>query len=80
MQVHFEKTGDLLTVSIPAPVATASNIQAGSLADLTLVDGKIIIALTPDPVYTLDELLAGVTEENKHGEISTGQAVGKEVW
>lgn len=30
--------------------------------------------------YTLEELLAGVTEENKHGEISTGPSVGNEAW
>ena len=35
---------------------------------------------TPDPVYTLDELLAGVTEENRHGETDMGPRVGKEVW
>ena len=80
MQVHFEKSGDQLIISIPDHVAAASQIQPGSLADLTLENGKIVIALAPEPTYTLDGLLAGVTEENKHGEISTGPAVGKEVW
>ncbi len=80
MQVQFERTGDRLTLSIPEPVAAASHIQPGALADLTLVDGKIVIALNEDPMYTLDGLLAGVTEENKHGETWTGPAAGKETW
>ena len=38
MQVQFEKKGDHLTSTIPEPVAMASHIQPGSLAELTLVD------------------------------------------
>jgi len=29
---------------------------------------------------TLKELLAGVTKENRHHEVDTGRAVGKEIW
>lgn len=29
--------------------------------------------------YTLDELLAGVTDENRHDEIDTGHFVGNEI-
>ena len=32
------------------------------------------------PNYTLDDLLAQVTEDNVHEEIDTGPAVGKEEW
>ncbi len=32
------------------------------------------------PRLKLAELVSQVTEENAHGEISTGQAVGNEVW
>ena len=30
--------------------------------------------------YTLESLLAGVTPENLHKELETGQAVGNEAW
>jgi antitoxin component of MazEF toxin-antitoxin module len=30
--------------------------------------------------YTLDELLARVTDQNLHGEIQTGSSVGREAW
>ena len=33
-----------------------------------------------EPFSTLDELLDGITPENLHGEIGTGNPVGKEVW
>ncbi len=32
------------------------------------------------PVYRLEDLLAQVTEDNLHGEISTGGPVGQEEW
>jgi antitoxin component of MazEF toxin-antitoxin module len=31
-------------------------------------------------VPTLDELVSGITDENKHGEFDTGPAVGNEEW
>jgi hypothetical protein len=33
-----------------------------------------------EPEFSLDHLLAGVTEQNVHGEADFGPAVGKEVW
>lgn len=32
------------------------------------------------PRLKLEDLISQVTEENAHGEISTGQAVGNEIW
>jgi antitoxin component of MazEF toxin-antitoxin module len=34
----------------------------------------------PEPSYTLDELLAGITPANLHEKIDWEPAVGKEVW
>lgn len=33
-----------------------------------------------EPPETLDELLLRVTPENRHAEVETGPAMGKEVW
>jgi antitoxin component of MazEF toxin-antitoxin module len=30
--------------------------------------------------YVLDELVACITPENRHGEIQTGRSVGNEAW
>jgi antitoxin component of MazEF toxin-antitoxin module len=32
------------------------------------------------PALSLEQLLAGVTEDNLHREVDTGPAVGHEVW
>ena len=34
----------------------------------------------PGPSYQLEDLLAGVTDENLHGEVRTGAARGRETW
>jgi len=30
--------------------------------------------------YDIDDLVAGITDENLHGEVDFGPAVGNEVW
>jgi len=44
--------------------------------EVSLVEGKIIIQPVIEHQWTLDQLLAGVMNENLHTEIETGQAVG----
>jgi antitoxin component of MazEF toxin-antitoxin module len=37
--------------------------------------------VTPDQcAFTLDDLLAEVTDENRHDEVDWGPSVGKEAW
>lgn len=62
------KVGNSLALRIPRSFADESNIEQGSLVDLSVIEGKRIIVPVSDPEYTLEELLAGVTEENIHAE------------
>ena len=36
--------------------------------------------LTPKTKHSLEQLLEGITKENTHADIGTGEPVGKEVW
>jgi len=38
------------------------------------------LPLVAEEVRKLDELLAGVTPDNLHGEINFGEPVGREIW
>jgi antitoxin MazE len=80
MRVQIHKWGNSLALRIPKLFASESHIDQGSTVDLTLIEGKLIITPIANKEYTLDELLAGVTKQNLHQEISTGQPVGKEAW
>ena len=68
-----------MALCLPRDLAEKIHAVAGSHVDLTIEDGKVILTPIEARSYTLDELLAGMTPENLHGEISTGRAVGNEI-
>jgi len=41
---------------------------------------RILMEWDSEPYFTLDELLADITPDTLHGEISTGEPIGKEIW
>jgi antitoxin MazE len=55
-------------------------MEAGSLVELRLVEGRLIVSPVSDSEITLESLLEGVTEQNRHGEIEYGPPVGAECW
>jgi antitoxin MazE len=80
MRVQVQKWGHSLALRIPRSFAVESRIEQGSVVELSLVDGKLVVAPVSKSAYSLDELLAGVTRQNIHGEVDTGAATGKETW
>jgi len=79
MRVSIQKWGNSLALRIPKAFADEANLGESTLVELSLVDGKLIISPARKTEWTLDELLAGVTDENIHGEIDFGPPVGKEI-
>lgn len=80
MQVQIRKTDEGLVIPVPETLVSASDLKENSIVDIVLKNGKIIVTDPDEPYYTLEELLEGITEENRHPEISTGRPVGNEVW
>ena len=80
MRVRVQKWGNSLALRIPKAFALDAQIENNSEVDISLVDGQIIIKPVPRQEWTLEGLLAGITSENTHEEVDTGDAVGKEVW
>jgi antitoxin MazE len=79
MRTRVQKLGDSLALHIPKTLANEMQIRPDSLVEMLLVDGKVIM-FPIEAELTLERLLAGVTEENLHGEVDTGSPVGKEIW
>jgi antitoxin MazE len=69
-----------LTLSIPPDVASSVQITRGSEVDVTVEDGKIVVRTVSIPQYSLQELLAQVTDENRHEVVDWGAPVGREIW
>jgi antitoxin MazE len=79
MKATIQKWGNSLALRIPKSFATHSNIEQGSVVDLSLESGRMIVEAKKQE-YSLEELLAGVTKKNLHSEVDFGLPVGNEVW
>jgi len=61
--------GNSLALRIPKILALDAKLEKGTQVELSLEDGQIIIKPIQQKEFTLEELLAGVTDENIHDEI-----------
>ncbi len=80
MKTRVKKWGNSLALRIPKPLAVEVGLEDSSLIELSLMDGRLVITPVVEPELSLATLLAQVTEENLHGEVDIGPAVGGEVW
>ncbi len=81
MKTHVQRWGNSLAVRIPKAFAEETGLQANDELEITVQDGRVIV-LTVQKMnrYSLDELLDGVTPDNRPGEWDMGLAAGNEVW
>ena len=80
MKARIQKWGNSLALRIPKSFAAEAQLEQDSLVELSLVDGKLTVSPAVLPAVTLEQLLSGITEQNLHGEVNTGPAMGKEAW
>ncbi|MDE2952767.1 MAG: AbrB/MazE/SpoVT family DNA-binding domain-containing protein [Chloroflexota bacterium] len=80
MLATISKWGNSRALRIPKQLALDLGLDFGSKVELVLDEGQLRIVPVNEPHYTLEELVAQITPENRHGEIDIGPAVGKEVW
>ena len=73
LKTRVQKWGNSLAVRIPRTCAAEACVTQESLVDITVENGALILR----PVASrsrLDDLLAGITPENTHGETDCGPA------
>ncbi len=80
MKTRIQKWGHSLALRIPKSFALETGLDQDALVDVALVDGKLIVTPLPPPSISLEQLLAAITDENRHAEFDTGAAVGNEGW
>ena len=78
MKTRIQKWGNSLALRIPKSFAQEVGLNPDGMVELSLVNGQLIICPLSKAV-TLDALLEGITPENLHGEINTGEPVGQEI-
>ena len=79
MKTRIQKWGNSLAVRIPRGVAEEARVEENTTVEVVVRSGKLTI-VPVDPALTLESLVAGITDENRHDEVETGRPVGKENW
>lgn len=79
MTTTAQKWGNSIGIRIPQKVAKKYGVTNGSeIQVMESKDGIVLKRINEDP--TLDELLAQVTDENRHEFIDWGKPEGNEFW
>ena len=80
MKTKVQMWGNSLALRIPKSFADETHLGPDTLVEISLVEGTLVISLARSAGVQLEQLLAGVTEDNLHQEWGTGTPLGREVW
>lgn len=78
MNTRVQKWGNSLGLRIPKHLAELSSIEEGSMVDISLNDGLLIIRPIEKTVFDLHVLVQGVTEKNIHRDSFLGDSGRRE--
>lgn len=80
MNYYVRKWGNSAAVRLPASALAAAGLKPDDPVEVREENGRIVIEPIRAKQVLLDELLAGITPENRHEETDWGPAMGKEIW
>ncbi len=75
-----KKWGNSLAIRIPSAVAKDIGLFDDGRVQIISNGDSATIKLEHYKKADLKNLIAGITESNKHGEVEWGEPVGKEAW
>lgn len=80
MTTKIRKWGNSLAVRIPDEFAENLDLRDGSVVGFQQSGGKIIITRAK-PVYTIEDMVKGITKKNRHKLLwPNDKPRGKEIW
>jgi antitoxin MazE len=79
LRVAVRKWGNSLALRIPRALANEVGVGQGTEVEVAVEDGQLV-ARPVVRIPTMDELLAGFTEENTGSYEDVPGAIGKEAW
>lgn len=80
MNATVQKWGNSLALRIPSNLAKDIRLHRGSVVEVAVEQGNMVVKPKGHKKYSLSQLLKGVTKKNRHAEIDLGPVVGREVW
>ena len=75
---RVKKWGNSPAVRLPAAIMEAAHLAVDQAVEVRAENGRVIIEPAA-PLYSLDDLLAGITPENRHVEMDFGAPQGQEL-
>ena len=80
MQGVVKKWGNSAAVRIPTSVLEAAQVRLNQPVEVREEGGRIVIEPMHPVRYSIEALVAGITDENLHRSIDMGKSVGEETW
>ena len=78
MLAKIHKWGSGLGLRLPKALAADVGMDAGSTVEVTVDRGRLIVSPFRHPAERLEDLVAGITDANRHDEIPTRETTGHE--
>lgn len=78
-KVVVKKWGNSPSVRLPVAIMKAASLNVDDTVNVSVEDGRIILVPVKTKEYSLDALLAGITDENVHEKVDFGAPTGKEL-
>jgi len=78
MRVTIRKWGNSAAIRIPTAVMDAGKLQLDRVVDIREEKGCVVIEPVREDGLSLDELVSGITPENRHDVVNFGRVVGNE--
>ena len=79
MRTQIGRWGNSLAVRLPGTYAKDLELTEGMELEISIVNGGLLLR-PQKKECSLDELVARITPENRHGETDWGAPVGREAW
>lgn len=83
MKVEFLRWGNSLALRVPKAFAEEIGAVEGKPAEMTTKNGILVVKVAKPRQrrrYSLQSLIDGITEENRHPEVEWGATAGGEIW
>ncbi len=80
MRMVVKKWGNSASVRIPAAIMEAARLELDQPVEVREEAGRIVIEPIREEMHDLARLVAGITDENRHGAVDMGPPVGRETW
>ncbi len=80
MRMVVKKWGNSAAVRIPAAIMEAARLELDQPVEVREEAGRIVIEPIREEMHDLARLVAGITDENRHGAVDMGPPVGQEAW